>query len=306
MTVERLVAAGRLRQAVPLGPMTTYRFGGDAAWFAEPADESELSEVVAAAHDLGLPIVMLGRGSNVVVSDEGVQGVVVRLAGRFASVAIDPDGVVDAGGATPLAKVARLSVDADRGGLEFLVGIPGSVGGAVRMNAGCLGSETADWMIDASIVSISTGERTHKSPADLEMAYRHSTITDDDIVVGARFRTVPQPSQEGSAKIREVTQWRRRNQPGGTLNAGSVFKNPPGDAAGRIIDSIGLKGHAVGGIRVSPRHANFFEAHEGATAQDVFDLVRTVRSRVLEATGIELEPEVEFLGPFRATRGSER
>ena len=301
MTVADLRSRGVLQDQVLLGPLTTYHFGGAAAWFAEPGDDAELDAVLAAAEELGLPIVVLGRGSNVVVSDAGLDAVVVRLAGRFAHVSVGPEGVVSAGGAAPLARVARTSVDAARGGLEFLVGIPGSVGGAVRMNAGCLGSETAEWMIDAEVLHVGRGGRTIETPDDLEMAYRFSSLTDDHIVVGVRFRTVPGPVEAGKAKIREVTQWRRRNQPGGTLNAGSVFKNPPGDAAGRIIDELGLKGYTVGGVRVSPRHANFIEAHAGATGQDVFDLMSAVRAKVLAATGVELHPEIKFLGSFRPT-----
>jgi UDP-N-acetylmuramate dehydrogenase len=301
--IRDLPAGGLLRRGVSLAPLTTYRFGGEAAWFAEPTDEEQLSRVLQAAADLGLRVVLLGRGSNVVISERGLDAVVVRLAGRFSAISLNAEGVVTAGAAAPLARLARTSVDGARGGLEFFVGIPGSVGGAVRMNAGCLGSETADWMIDADLISISTGAQTVHTPSGLAMGYRTSAVGDDNIVVLARFRTEPQPTAVGRAKIREVTQWRRKNQPGGTLNAGSVFKNPAGDAAGRIIDSLGLKGLSVGGVRVSPRHANFFEAHEGATAQDVYDLVQMVRGQVKARSGIDLEPEVKFLGSFTAPGG---
>ncbi len=291
-------AGGLLRRGVSLAPLTTYRFGGAAAWFAEPTDEVELARVLEAARELGLPVVLIGRGSNVVISERGLDAVVVRLAGRFSAIAVDAAGVVTAGAAAPLARLARTSVDAGRGGLEFLVGIPGSVGGAVRMNAGCLGSETADWMIEAELISVTSGAQSVQTPTGLAMGYRTSSVGQDDVVVLARFRTEQQPTDVGRAKIREVTQWRREHQPGGTLNAGSVFKNPPGDAAGRIIDALGLKGLSVGGVRVSTRHANFFEAHEGATAQDVYDLMQTVRAEVAARTGIHLEPEVKFLGDF--------
>ncbi len=298
MTVADLIETGQLSRGVSLAPLTTYRFGGAAAWFAEPGSEAALNDVLSAARELHLPIVMLGRGSNVVISDRGVDAVVVRLAGTFLAVHVDPDGVVSAGAAAPLARVARASVEAGRGGLEFLIGIPGSVGGAVRMNAGCLGSETSDWMIDARIAGVSSGDVRSATPGDLDMGYRTTSVTDDDIVLSARFRSETQPAVRGKARIREITQWRRTHQPGGTLNAGSVFKNPPGDAAGRIIDSLGLKGLAVGAVRVSPRHANFFEAGVGATAQQLHELVSEVRRRVAAETGIELEPEIRFLGTF--------
>lgn len=298
MTVSELVDVGLLRPGVSLAPLTTYRFGGHAAWFAEPGDQEELRSVLAASRELAIPVVMLGRGSNVVVSDHGLDAIVVRLAGTFFEVRVAEDGIVEAGAAAPLARVARASVEAGRGGLEFLVGIPGSVGGAVRMNAGCLGSETADWMLEAMIAAIPSGAVRHATPEQLEMGYRSSAVTDDDVVLSVRFRTEQQPPEIGKSRIREITQWRRETQPGGTLNAGSVFKNPPGDAAGRIIDELGLKGLSIGAVRVSPRHANFFEAGKDATAQQVYGLVREVQRRVHEATGIELHPEIKFLGRF--------
>lgn len=298
MSAADLIDIGLLRRAVPLAPFTTYRFGGRAAWLAEPGSEEAFRAVLAAARELSLPIVMLGRGSNVVISDHGLDAVVIRLAGSFLEVRVDPDGVLYTGAAAPLARVARASVEAQRGGLEFLVGIPGSVGGAVRMNAGCLGSETGDWMIDARIADVGSGDVRTATPQDLAMGYRTSLVTERDAVLSVRWCTCPQDAELGKARIREITQWRRRTQPGGTYNAGSVFKNPPGDAAGRIIDSLGLKGLAVGAVRVSPRHANFFEAGDGATAHQVHSLVHEVRRRVVEATGIELEPEIKFLGRF--------
>jgi UDP-N-acetylmuramate dehydrogenase len=301
VTVSRLLGSGLLRRDVPLAPLTTYRLGGSAAWFAEPSDESELAEVLAAAGEVGEPVVVLGRGSNIVVADAGVSAVVIHLVGSFADISVGSDGIVAAGGGAPLAKVARAGVEAGRGGLEFLVGIPGSVGGAVRMNAGCLGTETADVMIDARVMDGRSGGVAVQTPGDLMMAYRFSSVAAHEIVVSARFRTEPQPTEIGLARIREVTRWRRETQPGGTLNAGSVFKNPPGDAAGRIIDALGLKGLRRGGAVVSSRHGNFFEADTRTTAQDIRDLVRIVQRRVEAATGVRLEPEVEFLGEFAET-----
>lgn len=305
MTVAQLVESGLLRRHVPLAPLTTYRLGGDAAWFAEPADERELAAVLAAAREMGEPVVVLGRGSNVVVADRGVAALVVHLVGEFAEVSVTSNGLVEAGGGAPLAKVARTSVDAGRGGLEFLVGIPGSVGGAVRMNAGCLGTETADVMVDARIVDARSGDVVVRTPPELKMAYRSTNVAPHEIVVSARFRTESQPTERGLDRIREVTRWRRNTQPGGTLNAGSVFKNPPGDAAGRIIDQLGLKGLRHGGAVVSSKHANFFEAEPGTTAQDIYDLVTDVQRRVAAATGVELAPEVKFLGEFGAASEGE-
>jgi UDP-N-acetylmuramate dehydrogenase len=282
---------------VALAPLITYRFGGTAAGYAEPGSEDELAEVVTAAAELGVEPIVLGRGSNVVVSDHGVEGLVVRLGGEFGGITVADDGVATAGSAVPLPKLARHTVDLDRGGLEFFVGIPGSVGGAVRMNAGCFGTETAERMIDARTLTVGGGLAV-RTPGDLAMTYRSTAVGPADIVLGARFATVDQPAVTGRLRLREITRWRRDHQPGGTLNAGSVFKNPPGDTAGRLIDELGLKGYRIGGASVSTRHANFFEAGEQATAQDVHDLVDAVRRRVADATGVVLEPEIAFLGRF--------
>jgi len=201
----------------------------------------------------------------------------------------------------PLPKLARFAVGEDRGGLEFLVGIPGSVGGAVRMNAGGHGSDTATWLIEAAILDRGTLSTTRRGPDELDLSYRHSNLGDDDLVVSGRFRTLDQPKAAGEEILREITRWRKQHQPGGTLNAGSVFKNPPDDAAGRVIDSLGLKGYRRGGVAVSEVHANFFVSDPDATAQDVWDLVWAVRRRVGEETATWLEPELRFLGEFEAS-----
>ncbi len=151
----------------------------------------------------------------------------------------------------------------------------------------------------ARVIDLVTGEVRDRSVGELGLAYRHSDLADTDMVVAATLRTVARPRREAEAIMREITRWRREHQPGGTLNAGSVFKNPPGDAAGRLIDSLGLKGLRVGGVAVSERHANFFVAEAGASAQDLYDLVAEVRRRVWEGAGVALEPEVRFVGRFR-------
>lgn len=285
---------------VPLAPMTTYKLGGTAAAFLDAPDETTLRAVLADVA-AGVPIFVLGRGSNVVFSDAGYPGLVVRLGGAFLAVTFEQSGEVVAGGAAPLPRLARLTAEAGRGGLEFYVGIPGSVGGAVRMNAGGHGSDTREWLISARILDVRTGEVVVRDPISLDLAYRYSNLTADDLVLGARYRTVGRARHGAEAEIRAITRWRREHQPGGTLNAGSVFKNPPDDSAGRLIDATGLKGHRSGGVAVSTLHANFFVAGDEATAQDVWDLVWAVRRRVGEATGIWLEPELRFAGPFERT-----
>jgi UDP-N-acetylmuramate dehydrogenase len=314
-TVWRTVAeaGGVVQRDVHLGPLTTYKFGGAAAYYAEIESDRELLEVIEHLGAAPLPLLILGRGSNLVVSDAGFPGLVMHLSGEFLTIEVLEDGSIIAGGAAPLPRLARAATRAARTGLEFFVGIPGSVGGAVTMNAGCLGSETRDWLVDATIVNLITGVSRTSDGSDLDLAYRHSNLSRTDLVTRARFRTEAGTPEAGETRLREITAWRKRTQPGGTFNAGSVFKNPPGNAAGRVIDDLGLKGFRVGGVAVSEKHANFFVADDTASAQDVYDLVHGVQTRVLAATGTLLEPEVRFAGPFNvadhgapATVGGER
>jgi UDP-N-acetylmuramate dehydrogenase len=293
--LDDLAGEGLVERDRPLGPLTTYKFGGPAHWYAEVQNESQLIRVLDAAVDV--PVFVLGRGSNVVIADRGYPGVVIKLGGELSEVIID-GGIAVAGGGASLPRLARACAAADRGGLEFYVGIPGSVGGAVVMNAGGHGSDTAGWLIEARILDTLSGRTSSEGPLALDLSYRHSRLLATDLVLQATFRTVPRPRADGERVMREITAWRKENQPGGTFNAGSVFKNPPGDAAGRIIDSCGLKGFKAGAVAVSERHANFFVADDAATARDVFDLVTEVQRLVRERTGIALEPEIRFIGDF--------
>ncbi len=295
---EALADAGVLSERVPIGSLTTYRLGGAARWLAAVRTTSELGSVIEGAIDRDLEVLVLGRGSNLVVSDDGFDGVVIRLTGDFKALDI-VDGTAVAGAAVPLPQVARAAADAGFGGVEFYVGIPGSVGGAVAMNAGFYGTETADVLIEASVTDLRTGTSDTRSNAAFRFDYRSSAVGKDEIVTSAVFRLTPTEPAVAKATMREITQWRKERQPGGTHNAGSVFKNPEGDYAGRIIDDLGLKGFAVGAARVSVRHANFFVADADASAQDVYDLVQAVRKRVLDEAGVLLEPEIRFAGVFR-------
>jgi UDP-N-acetylmuramate dehydrogenase len=293
-----LVFTGVARADVVLRPLTTYKFGGPARYFVAASDEGDLLRIADALRSEPLPLLILGRGSNLLISDAGFDGVVVQLTGDFGGITQGPAGTITAGGATPLPKLARETVRSGRGGLEFYVAIPGSVGGAVQMNAGCHGTDTAEWLVEARTVDLATGTASARSPEALGLCYRHSDLMPSEIVTTAVFRTVPRGPEEGERIMREITQWRRDHQPGGTYNAGSVFKNPPGDAAGRLIDECGLKGYRTGGVAVSDKHANFFVADDTASAQDVYDLVWEIRRRVGDSTGIWLEPEIRFAGEF--------
>jgi UDP-N-acetylmuramate dehydrogenase len=287
---------------VLLAPLTTYRFGGPARYLLEARGEEDVLRLADALAAEPLPLLVLGRGSNVVIAADGFPGVVLRMGSRMAWWHLDPDGTVTAGAAMSTPQLARRAAAEGRGGLEFYVGFPGSVGGAVRGNAGCHGSDTAEWLISARVVDVDSGDVADRTPAQMDLGYRHSNLRDTDVVVSASYRTVARPADEADERIREITRWRKENQPGGTLNAGSVFKNPPGDAAGRIIDDAGLKGFRVGGVAVSDKHANFFVADQDASPQDLYDLVRAVQERVHQATGVRLEPEVRFVGRFEEPR----
>jgi UDP-N-acetylmuramate dehydrogenase len=290
-TFDELLADGRLESDVPLGPLSTYRRGGPARWFLRAESTDDLRIVVPDE----VAVLVLGRGSNMVVASRGFDGLVVHLLPTTEGLTI-VDVDVDAPGGCPLPLLARRTASEGIGGFAWYVGIPGSVGGAVRMNAGCHGSDTSDVLVEATVWHLRTGAEGRRGPAELDLSYRHSNLTDDELVLAASFRGVPSTPADEEAAMREVTRWRRETQPGGTFNAGSVFKNPPGDAAGRIIDSLGLKGTSVGGARVSPRHANFIEAEDDATPEDVHARMALVRDEVARRGGVELTPEIRFVG----------
>ena len=295
MTFDSLIDRGIVERQVPLGPMTTYKSGGSARFYAEVADLESLREVIASGLTTAGPVLVLGRGSNLVVADQGFDGLVIRLGKGFGKMSFDGP-TARAGGIVPLPRLARASVEEGIGGLEFLVGIPGSVGGAVRQNAGCFGVETRDRLVEARIVDLATGEERASNPDQLEMSYRYSNIASNDLVIEALLRGWPGEQAASKEKLREITRWRRDHQPGGTLNAGSVFKNPSHISAGELIDKLGLKGLCVGDVCVSEKHANFFVAGPEATSEDIRRLVYEVKSRVLEATGTNLETEIQFVG----------
>jgi UDP-N-acetylmuramate dehydrogenase len=297
---------GRIERGVALAGLTTYHLGGPVAVLARLASAEALAAIVPVVAARRPPLLLVGRGSNLLVADRGFPGLGLVLGGDFETV--DPGlgaGVVHAGAAVPLPVLARRTAAAGRTGLEFFVGIPGSVGGAVRMNAGGHGRETADVLVVAEVVDLAGdgGEPRRRDPDTLGLGYRRSDLTPTELVVGATFTATADSVPECERRIADVVRWRREHQPGGA-NAGSVFANPPGDSAGRIIDAVGLKGLKVGGAVVSEKHANFFQAEEGATADDVYRLVLEVQQRVREATGIELRPELRMVG-FGAMVGFE-
>lgn len=294
-THGRPAATGVVAEDVPLGPLTTYKAGGPARLFAEIGSRDDLGSLIESGLTREHPILVLGRGSNLVVADAGFDGLVVHLSGSFANIDVSED-IVEAGGAAPLPRVARAAVEQGVIGLEFFVGVPGSVGGAVRQNAGCFGVETTDRLITARIMRLTDGFLRESDPSHLDLGYRHSNVAADEVVISSRFRGERGSVAAGKELMREITRWRKEHQPGGTLNAGSVFKNPPGTSAGELIDRLGLKGTRVGDVAVSEKHANFFVAGPGASSSQIRELVEKVKDSVFERSGTMLETEIQFVG----------
>jgi UDP-N-acetylmuramate dehydrogenase len=294
--VERAAAllGDRVRRDVALGPLTTYRVGGPAALFVEAAGDDDLIRVAEVVRTTGIDVLVIGKGSNLLVADAGFPGLAVVLGETFAGLAVD-GLVVRAGGSTPLPVLARRSVAAGLTGLEWAVGVPGSVGGGVRMNAGGHGSDMAASLQRVRVLDLATGEDGVVPVAALELGYRQSAVTSTRVVVWAEFALEPGDPDAGAAELTEIVRWRRENQPGGQ-NAGSVFTNPPGDSAGRLIDLAGCKGLRRGSAHVSEKHANFIQADPYGRAADVASLVAEVQARVESATGVRLHPELRLVG----------
>lgn len=299
MTLSAVDAAAKVLGALatrdaPLGARTTYRVGGTAALLVVAEDETDLRRVRTAVVETNIDVLVVGLGSNMLVADAGFGGIAVVLGEQFSAVTLHADGVV-AGGACALPTMARRAAAAGLGGLEWAVGIPGSVGGAVRMNAGGHGADVASTLRAWRYLDLRGGPGGERTVADLQPAYRHTSVASAHVVTEATFNAAPVDVAEAEAKISEIVRWRREHQPGGQ-NAGSVFTNPDGDSAGRLIDAAGLKGLRIGSAEVSPKHANFIQADPGGSADDVRTLIDEVRRRVADATGVTLRTEVRMIG----------
>lgn len=299
----RLEAAGLhpVRDA-PLGALTTYRVGGTAALRIDVGDEEDLlalhDGMVASGAAGRVPVLVLGKGSNLVVADAGFPGVVVRPRGALEAVDVraeGPEPFVRAGGGAGLPVVARRAVEEGLTGLEWAVGIPGSVGGALKMNAGGHGSDTAACLRRYRAVDLVEGDVSEAGLDGLAPGYRTSALADSAVVVWAELAARKGDAAAGRRAMAEIVRWRRAHQPGGK-NAGSVFTNPPGDSAGRLVEDAGLKGFRIGTACVSEKHANFIQADENGSADDVRALVVHVRRAVAERVGIVLRVEVKLVG----------
>lgn len=292
----------RAEHGHPFGALTTYRTGGTAALFVPAHTEEDLLDVARAIDGRPVPVIVLGKGSNMLVADRGFDGLVVALGPGFDQVVIEGTDVV-AGASTALPVLARRTAAAGLSGLEWAVGVPGTVGGAVRMNAGGHGSETVATLVSYRSVDLLRAVAADHSVVDLSAGYRRTSLAPTDVVVSATHRLVTGDPSRGAEAIAEIVRWRRYNQPGGS-NAGSVFTNPPGDSAGRLIEAAGLKGYRLGTAEVSRKHANFIQSDPGGTSGDVLALMVHVRDVVLRSTGLRLETEVRMVG-FESDEGQE-
>ena len=292
--VARLLGHRVVRDA-PLGALTTYRVGGPAALLMEAAGEDDLAVARQAVTSTGIPVLVVGRGSNLLVADAGFPGLAVTLGSGFAGITAVDGYQLRVGAAVQLPVLARRSAALGLTGLEWAVGVPGSVGGAVRMNAGGHGADTAASLVRFRFVDLGGGDDGDCDAERLEYSYRHSSVAPGHVVVWGEFQLAPGDRKLSEATITDIVRWRREHQPGGQ-NAGSVFTNPPGDAAGRLIEAAGLKGRRRGTAQVSDKHANFIQADEGGSADDVWALMHEVRAEVRRRSGVELTWEVRTVG----------
>ena len=299
MTLARLAEGLRgvdgvtVESSFGAGSLCTYRVGGPLALFVRVNALSALDDVVGVIADSGIPTLPIGKGSNLLVADAGFDGVALMLGDDFDDLVFDGD-TVHAGAAAALPVVARATVAQGLSGFEWAVGVPGSIGGAVRMNAGGHGSDMAASLTQVRVADLSTGHVTTRAVDDLELGYRRSNLGPEQIVTGATLR-LEHATEAGASELKEIVGWRRAHQPGGA-NAGSVFTNPPGDSAGRLIDAAGLKGLRVGTATVSDKHANFIQADPDGSADDVLALMAEIVDRVADAFGVRLHAETVLVG----------
>ena len=289
----------RVEENVELARLTTIGTGGAATAFARPTTIAELREALVWAADRGLAVATVGLGSNLLAADEGVDGLVLKLAGDLAAVRVEGATLVAGGGATN-AVCLHQARGAGLGGFEFACAIPGTAGGGVRMNAGAYGSDWSKILVRARVAS-ADGE-AWLTADELGLSYRHSELRPDQVVAEVQYRLTPRPPEEIKETVRELIAQRKATQPTNKRTFGSVFKNPDHElGAGRMLEACGLKGHTIGGAMISPMHANFIENAGGATTADALALLAEARRRAHEQFGVELEHEVRLLGAMAVT-----
>ncbi len=286
--------AGKLTHEAPLAPLVWFKSGGAAEWLFEPKDLADLRNYLRNL-DPAVPVMALGLGSNLIVRDGGVPGVVVRLGKAFAKVEEVGDNVLNCGGGASGILVSSTARDAAISGLEFLRSIPGTVGGFVRMNGGAYGGEVKDIMVDCDVV-LRSGELVTLPVADLQYSYRHSELPDGAIVVAARFKGKPGDPGAIQAEMDRISASREASQPLRSKTGGSTFKNPEGHKAWQLVDEAGCRGLQIGGAQVSEKHTNFLINTGNATSADIESLGDEVRARVKAKSGIELHWEIQRVG----------
>jgi UDP-N-acetylenolpyruvoylglucosamine reductase len=291
-----LASLSRVEENVPLARHTTIGTGGPARWFARPETIDELQDALRWAKEHGVAVETIGLGSNVLAHDDGVDALVLKLSGELARIEIDGAELVAGGGAANAVALHRARAEG-LGGFEFASAIPGTTGGGVRMNAGAYGREFKDVLVEAVVVDADYVRTL--TPIELGLSYRHSAGHQGEVVAEVRLRLQPSDTDTVKARAAELLAQRKSTQPTNKRTFGSVFKNPDGGrGAGRLIEECGLKGHSIGGALISPRHANFIENADAATSADCIALMAEARRRVRAEFGIELDHEVQFLGPL--------
>ncbi len=283
---------GRITLSEPLGKYTSFQIGGPADYYLEPIDREDCLSLLSFCRQRALPFLIMGKGSNMLVSDDGVKGIVVNMEYGLNRVECS-EGVVSADAGVALSRFVEFCIQQRFAGVEMLAGIPGTIGGAVVMNAGAHGGEISDYLLDVDVFRQGTLTTVPKSES--RFAYRSSGFQ-NDVVLGARFRLRPGDQAELMRTRRELLIKRNRTQPINFPNSGSMFKNPPGNYAAKLIEEAGLKGYRYGNAQISDRHANFIVNLGGASALDVLDLVETAQKKVFEKSGIHLELEIKLVG----------
>lgn len=296
------VAGLKFKLEEPLAPYTSIKIGGPADYFLEVDDRVSLARTLELLHRHGIPFCLLGKGSNVLVSDRGVRGAVLRLGREFnQAVWTEAHGavLVLVGAACSVSRLVREAARRGYSGVEFAEGIPGSVGGALVMNAGAYGSEI-EKVVDRVEGVTARGETVELQRGQMLFTYRSSNLPPGTIVTRVQLRLAKDQAEAVSSRVRELVARRKKSQPSGHPNSGSMFRNPPGDFAGRLIEAAGLKGRRIGKAEISERHANFIVNLGGAKAEEVRGLMEVARGEVRRRFGVELEPEVRLLGEWPA------
>ncbi|MCX7832278.1 MAG: UDP-N-acetylmuramate dehydrogenase [Actinobacteria bacterium] len=286
-----------IERKVPLSQFTSFKVGGPADYFAQVGNLSELKQAVAFSNEHYLDIFVLGKGTNLLVSDKGFRGLVLKLSKEFARIVIEENTLV-AGGGAQLVRTASLAFSRSLSGLEWAAGIPGTVGGAVKMNAGAHGFSISDIISTITVFDSDSLSLEKLRKEEVEFGYRFSSISNKKIILEAAFKLVESVQEEIKKKMESYFAERKRTQPLQQRTAGSVFKNPKGDFAGRLIEAAGLKGYKLGGAMVSEIHANFIVNVGSATAQEIYNLMRKIQHEVYSKFKVMLEPEIILLGEF--------